>query len=232
MLKRWSILLTVGWLYASAAQALQMNAVYDLYRNDQKLGTVTETFTRTGKTYRIVSETHATGPLKMLWPGTIRLESQGEVRKTGLRPKRFSHNRSDKPNKTAVATLDWPKQTIHYQYKGETRHEKGLRANTQDQLSQLYQFAFMRRLPKDYSLAVVSGKNVNTYRYARRDGGTIDVPAGKFAVQEFSRTLAPGDEKAITVWVAPARKNFPVQVRVVEDGTTLEQRLVTLTVKP
>lgn len=232
MLKRWSIWITAGWLCANAAQAEQMNAVYDLYRNEQKLGTVTETFTRTGKAYRIVSETHATGPLKLLWPGTIRLESEGEVRKTGLRPKRFSHGRSDKPNKTAVATLDWPKQSIHYQYKGETRHEKGLRANTQDQLSQLYQFAFMPRLPTDYSLAVVSGKNVNTYHYARRDGGTIDVPAGQFAVQEFSRTLAPGDEKAITVWVAPAQKNFPVQIRVVEDGATLEQRLVTLTVKP
>ena len=65
-----------------------------------------------------------------------------------------------------------------------------------------------------------------------RSLGKIDVPAGQFAVQEFSRIMTPGDETAVTVWVAPARKNFPVQIRVVEDGTTLEQRLVRLTIKP
>ena len=234
MLKRLGRCWVASLLCASAAYASpqQMDAVYDLYRNGQKLGTVTEQFKRTGQQYQIVSQTQATGPLQMLWPGTIRLESKGEVRRTGLRPVSFSHARSDKPKKTALATLDWATKTTSYQYKGETRQENGLREGTQDQLSQLYQFVFMPRLPVDYSLDVVSGKGLQDYRYTRRDGGKIDVPAGKFAVQEFARMLSPGDDKAVTVWVAPARKNFPVQIRVVEDGTTLEQRLVRLTIKP
>lgn len=234
MLKRMSmfglvLLLSAG---ASAASPQRMEAVYDLYRNGQKLGSVTDQFSRNGKRYQIVSETHATGSLKMLWPGSIRLESRGEVVPTGLRPQSFTHARSDKPQKTAQAQLDWPKRSVRFQYKGETREENGLRDNTQDALSQLYQFTFLSRLPVDYSLDVVNGKGRNDYRYAQRDGGKLEVPAGQFAVREFTRILSPDDEKAVTVWVAPARNNFPVQVRVVEDGVTLEQRLVKLSIKP
>lgn len=234
MLKRMGIWLTASLIFANVVYASpqRMEAVYDLYRNGQKLGSVTDHFTRTGKSYQITSETRATGTLKMLWPGTIRLESKGEVLRSGLRPISFTHARSDKPNKTAQADLDWRKRTIRFQYKGETREESGLRDNTQDALSQLYQFTFLPRLPPNYSLDVVSGKNRNDYRYAQRDGGTIHVPAGQFAVREFARIQSPDDDKSVTVWVAPTRNNFPVQIRVVEDGATLEQRLVKLTVKP
>ena len=234
MLKRLGIWMSAGLLCVNAAYASpqRMEAVYDLYRNGQKLGSVTDQFTRSGKNYQIVSETRATGSLKMLWPGTIRLESKGEVLRTGLRPLSFTHARSDKPQKTAQAVLDWGKRAIRFRYKGEEREESGLRDNTQDSLSQLYQFTFLPRLPPDYSLDVVSGKNRNDYRYAQRDAGKLDVPAGRFAVREFSRILSPDDDKAITVWVAPERNNFPVQIRVVEDGATLEQRLVRLTIKP
>ena len=235
MLTRMGMGLLAGLTFASAVMAAspqRMEAVYDLYRNGQKLGSVTDQFTRTGKNYQIVSETRATGSLKMLWPGTIRLESKGEIIHTGLRPQSFTHARSDKPQKTAQVQLDWPKRAVRFHYKGETREENGLRDNTQDSLSQLYQFTFLSRLPVDYSLDVVSGKSRNDYRYAQRDGGKLNVSAGQFAVREFSRVLSPDDDKAVTVWVAPARNNFPVQIRVVEEGVTLEQRLVKLTIKP
>ena len=234
MFKRLIQWMVASLLCANAASASpqQIDAVYDLYRNGQKLGSVAEHFTRTGRQYHIASETQATGSLQLLWPGKISLESQGEVNRAGLRPLRFSHARSDKPKKTAVAMLDWPKRKIAFQYKGETREETALRDGTQDQLSQLYQFVFLPRLPVDYSLDVVNGKSRHNYHYARRDGGKIEVPAGQFAVQEFTRTGVTDDDSAVTVWVAPARQNFPVQIRVVEDGATLEQRLVRLTIKP
>jgi hypothetical protein len=234
MFKRLVMMVAAALLAANSAHASpqQIDAVYDLYRNGQKLGSVTENFTRSGNLYQIVSETRAVGPLKLFWPGTIRLESQGEVNENGLRPNSFRHARSDRPNKTASAALDWNKRSIRFQYKDEIRYENGLRDRSQDQLSQLYQFVFMPRLPTDYSLDVVSGKTRNDYRYRQRDGGKISVPAGQYPVQEFDRILAPGDDKAITVWVAPGRNNFPVQIRIVEDGVTLEQRLVRLTIKP
>lgn len=223
------ILLLTATLFAATAQAAvpqQMNVVYDLYRNGHKLGQVTDTFTRSGSRYTLTSEARATGPLKILWPGVIRLESTGLVTPQGLRPAQFLHARSDAPKKLATTRLDWKQRSIAWQYKGETWQEDGLQNGTQDQLSQLYQFMFMFGLPGDFSLQVVSGRNRNDYRYARSDGGSIATPLGTLATQQYQRIEQKPDEKAITVWIAPARQNLPVRIRVVEDGVTLEQRLM------
>ena len=228
------ILLLAVSLLATPAQAAgpsQMSLVYDLYRNGHKLGQVTDTFTRNGTRYTLVSETRATGPLKLLWPGNIRLESVGMVTSQGLRPTQFQHARSDAPNKLATARLDWKQRSIAYQYKGESRQVNGLQNGAQDQISQLYQFMFLPRQPVDFGLQVVSGRDLNDYRYARSEGDVIQTPLGALATQQYQRITDKPDEKAVTVWVAPARNNLPVQVRVSEDGVTLEQRLVRASVK-
>ncbi|NDP48823.1 MAG: DUF3108 domain-containing protein [Sulfuriferula multivorans] len=227
------LLLAVS-LFVTSAQAAgpsQMSLVYDLYRNGHKLGQVTDSFTRSGTRYTLVSETRATGPLKLLWPGNIRLESSGAVTPQGLRPTQFQHARSDAPNKLATARLDWKQRSIAYQYKGETRQVTGLQNGTQDQLSQLYQFMFLPKPPVDYALQVVSGRDLNDYRYTRSDGGSIQTPLGALNTQQYQRITEKPDEKAVTVWIAPAHNNLPVQVRVSEDGVTLEQRLVRASVK-
>lgn len=228
------ILALTASLFAATAQAAspaQMSVVYDLYRNGHKLGQVTDSFIRTGSRYILTSETRASGPLKMLWPGTIRLESRGMVTSQGLRPTQFQHARSDAPHKLATARLDWKRRSISYQYKGESWQVNGLMAGAQDQLSQLYQFMFAPSLPADYSLQVVSGRDLNDYHYARSDGGAIETPLGALATQQYQRITQKPDEKAVTVWVAPARNNLPVQVRVFEDGVTLEQRLVSVSIR-
>jgi hypothetical protein len=227
-------ILLAAALVAGSAQAAgpsQMNVVYDLYRNGIKLGQVTDTFTRNGTRYVLTSETRARGPLQMLWPGNIHLESTGVVTPKGLRPMQFQHARSDAPNKLATARLDWKQRNITYQYKGESRRVDGLQDGAQDQLSQLYQFMFAPGLPTDYILQVVSGRDLNDYHYMRSDGGSIQTPLGAVATQQYQRITQKPDEKAITVWVAPARNNLPVQIRVSEDGVTIEQRLVRASVK-
>lgn len=221
-------------LFAATVQAAppqHVSVVYDLYRNGHKLGQVTDTLTREGNRYTITSETRATGPLKALWPGSIRLESAGVVTPQGLRPTQFKHARSDAPHKLATASLDWKARTIAYQYKRESWQVNGLEAGAQDQLSQLYQFMFSPRLPADFGLQVVSGRDLKDYRYARTDGGTLTTPLGALATQQFQRITQQSDDKAVTVWVAPARNNLPVQIRVSEDGVTLEQRLVRASIK-
>ncbi len=226
-------LLAAGLLasVAHAAPPRQVDVVYDLYRNGHKLGQVTDTLARSGNRYTLASEARATGPLKVLWPGNIRLESTGQVTPQGLRPTRFSHARSDAPHKLATASLDWKQRSITYQYKGETWQVNGLQKGAQDQLSQLYQFMFAPALPGDYGQQVVSGRDLNDYRFARSDGGTLQTPLGALATQQYQRVTQKPDEKSITVWVAPARGNLPVQVRVVEDGVTLEQRLVRASIR-
>ncbi len=227
-------LLLATSLFAATVQAAgpsQMTVTYDLYRNGLKLGQVSDTFTRTGNRYTLTSETRATGPLKMLWPGNIRLESTGVVTPQGLRPTQFLHARSDAPGKLATARLDWKQRIIAYQYKGKSWQVEGLQNGAQDQLSQLYQFMFVPSQPIDLSLQVVSGRDLHDYRYERSDGGAIQTPLGALATQKYQRITQNPDQKSITVWVAPERNNLPVQIRVSEDGVTLEQRLVRASVK-
>lgn len=216
-------------LHAAAPEAMEV--LYDLYRNGQKLGQVTDTFTRQGKQYTLVSEIRATGPLKILWPGLIRLESTGEVTPHGLRPAQFQHARSDAPYKLRTARFDWKQRSIAYQYKDEAWQVNGLQTGAQDQLSQLYLFMFAPSLPADLNLQVVSGRNISDYHYARSNGGAIETPLGALDTQQFKRITQKPDDKAISVWVAPAHNNLPVQIRVYEDGVTLEQRLVSASVK-
>ncbi|HSJ80381.1 MAG TPA: DUF3108 domain-containing protein, partial [Thiobacillus sp.] len=214
-----TLLLAFG-LFAAAAQAAapqEMSLEYDLYRNGLKLGQVTDTFTRSGDRYTLTSETRASGPLKALWPGSIRLESTGDVTRQGLRPEQFLHARSDSPHKLARARLDWKQRSIAWQYKGESWTADGLLDGAQDQLSQVYQFMFAPALPADYSLQVVSGRDLNDYRYARSEGGAIETPLGSLVTQQYQRITRQADEKAVTVWIAPERNNLPVQIRVSED---------------
>ena len=226
-------LLLFASLLATAAHAVpqRMELAYDLYRNGQKLGQVTDTYVQKGGQYTLTSEMRATGPLKMLWPGSIRLESTGSVTQQGLRPEQFQHARSDAPEKLATARLDWTARNIAYRYKGEAWTAPDLKSGAQDQLSQLYQFMFAPKLPKDYALQVVSGRDLKDYRYARRDGGALTTPLGTFATQQYQRIVSDPDDKAVTVWVVPARGNLPVRIRVVEDGVTLEQRLARATIR-
>jgi Protein of unknown function (DUF3108) len=226
-------LLLAASLFAASAQAApkQIQLEFDLYRNGIKLGQVTDHFTRSGDRYTLVSETRASGPLAMFWPGSIRLESMGEVTREGLRPEQFKHARSDAPHKLATARLDWKQHEIEHHYKGRSWQVSGLRDGAQDQVSQLYQFMFAPSLPADYSLQVVSGRDLNEYRYAMSDGGSIQTPLGALATRKYQRVGHRPDQKSVTVWVAPARNNVPVKVRIVDEGVTLEQRLVNASIK-
>jgi hypothetical protein len=98
-------------------------------------------------------------------------------------------------------------------------------------LSQLYLFMFAPSPPTDYTLQVISGRDLNDYRYARSDGGTIQTPLGVLSTWQYQRIGQKPDEKAITVWVAPAHNHLPIQIQVREDGVTLEQRLVRASVR-
>jgi hypothetical protein len=223
------ILLLAMVLFAAAVQAAppqRMELVYDLYRNGLKLGEVTDSFVRDGDQYTLVSTARARGALARLWPGTIRLESRGSVTAHGLQPERFSHARSDAPDRLATAQLDWSRQRIAYTYKGDAWETNGLAAGAQDQLSQLYQFMFLPALPAAYHLQVVSGRDLNDYRYTGADGGALDTPLGVLATRRYERVADAAGQKAVTVWIAPAHGNLPVRVRVVEDEVTVEQHLV------
>ena len=106
-----------------------------------------------------------------------------------------------------------------------------LQDGAQDQLSQVYQFMFAPGLPTDFTQQVVGGRDVHDFHYVRSNGGAIQTPLGAINTQRYERITQKPDEKDITVWIAPARQNLPVQVRVSEDGVTVEQRLLRVSIR-
>lgn len=224
--------LALSFAAASAhAAPMRIDATYDLYRNGLKLGQVVDQLKVEHGRYTLTSESRTSGALKFLWSGVIRLESSGEVTPAGLRPLRFVHSRSDKPDKTATARFDWPAGAMNFDYRGKSWSVPGLAAGAQDQLSQIYQFAFLKTLPGDFALQVAGGRDLNDYRYAARAGETLTTPLGSFATRRYERVGQRPEDKAVSVWIAPGKHRLPLKVRIVDEGVTLEQRLVAATVR-
>lgn len=228
----WHRLVPILALACGVAQAApqQFGMEYEVVRNGVNLGTVSDNFTRDGGQYRLTSETQAIGALKMLMPGGVRFESTGKVGAAGLQPLQFRHLRSDAPAKSATVTFDWGQRQVRHAYKGQNKQYE-LREHAQDQLSALYQFAFMAHLPEELVLQVSGGRSTKDYRYVRSPGGIVETPAGRYATQLYQHAGQAADDKTVSIWIAPALKNLPVKVRISEGGETVEQRLLRSSVR-
>jgi len=229
-MRRWK-LLVLSFLCGVAQAAPQgFSLEYEVVRNGIRLGTLSDSFTRNGGEYRLSSETQTANAFKMFMPGSVRFESSGKLGAAGLKPLLFQHIRSDSPARTATATFDWGQGQVRHQYKGQEKAYE-LNAGAQDQLSALYQFAFMGHLPAELTLQVASGKSTRDHRYVGSPGGVVDTPAGRFATQLYQRVDHPADDKSVSIWIAPALHNLPVQVRISEGRETIEQRLLRSSVR-
>ncbi len=210
---------------AGAAPTLgsAFTAVYSLARNGTELGQVTDVFRRTGERYSLVSESRATGPLRFLLSGTIHLESHGMISNNSLAPALYRRLRSDNSKKSDQVEFDWKAMQLTIKHNGLVS-QAPLSAGTQDNLSQLYSFLYMPSLPASLAVPIANGKDVDVYRYSQYPAPAMTTPAGTFDVVEYRRDAAAG-EKAVSVWVNRDLPHLPIQVRVVDDGVRVEQKL-------
>lgn len=216
-----------AWAGAAPTTEPSFTAIYSLARNGVELGQVTDTFRRAGERYSLVSESRATGPLKFVLSGTNRLESQGMISNSSLAPTLYRRLRSDNPKKTDQVEFDWKAMLLTLRHNSLVRQET-MSPGTQDNLSQLYSFLYLPSLPDRIVVPVANGKDVDTYRYNQYPAPAMTTPAGTFEVVEYRRDATPG-EKAISVWINRDLPHLPIQIRVVEGGVRVDQRLVVLT---
>ena len=228
-----SLLLITLFFFPALAQAgttQRVNATYNFYKSGQEVGVVTETFSRTGNRYEILSETKAIGIFALFAKGNIKLISRGEITKDGLRPLHFEHHRGSNPDKLIVADFDWNKQTLTMRYDGKTE-TMSLVPGTQDRISRLYQFMFIP--PKDKTLAfpMTNGRNIDQYQYLLTDQEQLKTPAGTFKTKHYVQQHK-SDEDGAEMWLASNMRFFPVLIIIKEkDGGNLEQQLTQLTIK-
>jgi len=208
---------------ADTPASSSFTTTYSLARNDIELGQVTDVFRVNGNQYSLISETRAAGALRFILPGSIHLESHGMISNNSLAPTLYRRVRKDNPKKSEKVEFDWKTRVLTLTHNNQARQEP-LAAGTQDNLSQLYSFLYLPNLPDKLALPIATGKDVDVYRYYQYPSQPLTTPAGKFDVVEYRRDAAPG-EKVVSVWINRNLPHLPIQVRVVDDGVRMEQKL-------
>lgn len=226
-----AFILLLFCLVTNAALALPKNIQleYEVSRNGKLFGQVKETFTQTGKQYRIKSVTKGYGVYALM--GERVLTSSGEVTKTGLKPSRFELHQGKSAKKTLIAEFLWSKSTLNMLVKGESRKEK-LATGTQDLASYVYQFMFNAPLKQEVNVSLTTGKKINTYQYKVLSMGE-DVAVGKtvYKTIHIANHASDGEDKK-ELWLLQDKYYLPARYKLTnEDGESFQQTLTKIYVE-
>ncbi|MES1998097.1 MAG: DUF3108 domain-containing protein [Pseudomonadota bacterium] len=222
-MKRYLLLLGALLTLPAVAAPTLVDLHYALSHNGLAVATMHDTFQRTGKQYRIVSTTAASGVIGMFYKGTLTSTSAGLIGPRGLRPLRFEQTRSDAQDKNIGARFDWKTSKLILLDKGRSE-TVALPPGTQDRLSVLYQFMFVKPGGQTLKFDVTTGHSLSPETYTLVNREKITTPVGDFNTLHY-RNDAPAGEKQIEVWLATERDYLPVQVQVKDDGATALQTL-------
>jgi hypothetical protein len=230
-LKLNALILLFFCLFANVAAALPKNIQleYEVSRNGKLFGQVKETFTQTGKHYRIKSVTKGYGLYALM--GERVLTSSGEVTKTGLKPSRFELNQGKIAKKTLIADFLWAKSTLNMRVKGEARTET-LAPGTQDLASYVYQFMFNSPLKQAVSVTLTTGKKINTYQYkVLAKGEEMAVGKTSYKTIHISNEASAGEDKK-ELWLLQDKYYLPARYKLTdEDGESFQQTLTKIYVE-
>lgn len=225
------LILPVFLFGANSASAFPKNIQleYDLSRNGKQFAKVTESFTQTGKQYRIKSVTRGLGVYALM--GERVLTSAGTVTKAGLKPAHFELQQGKRAKKALIADFNWAKSLLIMQVKGETRTEK-LEPGTQDLASYAYQFMFNPPTKEEVKVTLTTGKRLNQYQYKVLAHGTkLDAGNKSFKTLHISNQASVGEEKK-QLWLAEDQFYLPVRYSLSdENGDNFEQTLTSIHVE-
>lgn len=212
-------------LFSCAALAADkpLTATYSILKNGQHVGDMTETFSRTGTTYRIESETKAVGIYALFSKGNIKMVSQGEITKDGLKPLHFEHHRGSDPGRLIVADFDWAAGKLHVKYDGKSE-SLPLPPGTQDRLSQMYQFMFLNHPALELNFSMTNGRGVESYRYKLLGEEQLPTPLGGMKTLRYSRVDTSGPN-GVDIWLALPHGFLPARMNLQEKDGKLEQIL-------
>ena len=206
----------------------EISAEYKLTAEGLPIGSVNESFVRTGDSYSIESVTRSAGVLKVFFDDRITLTSTGRVVAAGLQPLAFSQHRASTDKGAVKATFDWEHGLMHSEANGNA-NDVPLPRDTQDRISVMYQFMNLSQASALVTLPMSNGRKVELYTYRLVDQVRLDTPAGAFDTLHYERVTASPKESKAELWLAKDRFNFPVRI-VFDDtkGLRLEQTLVAL----
>lgn len=185
---------------------------FDLSKgDDQYIGRVTHVWQRNGAQYEVRSVTEASGLMSLFFSGRLVQESKGTVTEGGLRPDRYTVQRG-REDRVESAAFDWEKLTGTLAGRGNSRNWV-LQAGTQDQLSFLYQLAFLVNREGGRRLTVTNARSIDSAAFEVLGEEAIRTGAGDFqALHVRSRVGTEGG--TVEVWLSTQHQYLPVKIRL------------------
>jgi hypothetical protein len=228
-----SIVLFLAMLALSVsvqAAPQRIHATYSLFKSGQEVAEVAESFVQEKGHYRIESITTAVGVFRILSRDTIKFISEGDILKTGLRPRHFEHHRGSREEKKIVADFDWSKREATFNYDGKIETAP-ISPGLQDRLSLMYQFMYLPLKTTSIAVEMSNGRSVSQYEYLRSGEELLTTKAGTFRTIRLSKKHT-ADEAGTEVWLAKDKFQFPVKVLIGEKkGGSMEQVLTKLSIR-
>lgn len=213
-------------LPAAATPPKRVQIDFTVTSGSMQIGEARDVLVHDGKQYTVVSESKTVGVAALLYKLDIRRESKGLLLKKGLQPLSFMEDRTRKPPRSAA--FDWQAMTITLG-EGDATQILPLPANTFDQTSFAYAFAF--DAPSDESVAVylTDGRRLSDYKYKMVGRESVKTPMGDLETLHYQKVRAPGDKRGFEIWLALDHHYFPVKIRYVEkNGTTVDSTVTSI----
>ena len=222
-LKPFIIALLILPLAQAWAAPTQSTFTYNITQGKEIIGEVQETLSIDAQRYQLESKTTPQGVAAVFVKDMITMKSEGGYSAQGLRPERFEFHRSAKSKKDATALFDWAAKTAEFSYEGKTESQ-ALPEQLQDRLSALYQFRFLSKPAKTFTLPVSNGKKIENQLFKYQGEETLTLPIGKHKALRFVRERTPDDD-GIAIWIS---EQYAAPVKIVvtsKKGNQTEQVL-------
>ena len=222
-LKPFIIALMILPLAQAWAAPTQSTFTYNITQGKEIIGEVQETLSIDAQRYQLESKTTPQGVAAVFVKDMITMKSEGGYSAQGLRPERFEFRRSAKSKKDATALFDWAAKTAEFSYEGKTESQ-ALPEQLQDRLSALYQFRFLSKPAKTFTLPVSNGKKIENQLFKYQGEETLTLPIGKHKALRFVRERTPDDD-GIAIWIS---EQYAAPVKIVvtsKKGNQTEQVL-------
>ncbi|MBI5918009.1 MAG: DUF3108 domain-containing protein [Nitrosomonadales bacterium] len=217
---------------AFAAPPSRVQAEYSVSLEGIDVAQISETYVRSGDSYRIESVSKAVGVLAMFKPETIHILSEGSITPQGLHPQRVVQQRTRQTERNSSAEFDWKRQHLAMTDRNGTR-TVDLPEGTQDRLSAMYQFMFLALQGKSsLDFYMTNGSKLDIYNYQLTPDQHIEVPLGEFKTLYVTTPQQPNGAKT-EIWLATEHSNIPAKMVVTEgNGNRYTQVLTQLTITP
>ena len=216
---------------SSWAAPRAVKATYGGYMNGVPIGVISEHFESDGATYRIESDTKATGIAALVSPQPVRFSSAGQITREGLRPAQFQARRAEEETPRISADFDWSAGQLVLKREGKSE-SLPVAAGTQDRLSIMYQWMFMPlEGASELEFAMTNGRRLGHYRYSVTPDVEIDTALGRLNTLHVVRQRGTSESQT-EVWLSVQHRHVPVKVLYVErDGVRFEQRIQSLEIR-